>query len=101
MTSDLTLPSLAPECQLAHRDGRAFTGDLAKGCILVEGDYCVPEFRYRGTDIERLGVFDLAVTRELFGGKREAFQRLIASSRFYGLCKDAGLPVDWIPVRVT
>jgi hypothetical protein len=104
LASTVTLPPLSPRCTLVHNDGSPFTGDLSRGCQLVEGFYRPAEFHYRRADLPDLASFDCARTHEQFPIARpnetRTFHKLVVSQRFYRFCRQQKFACDWIPVRI-
>lgn len=101
LTSDLTLPALSSHCDLRDEDGQPCDGRRGNGCFLKEGLLRRGELRYTRAAIASVGDFDIALTREWFGGRTgPCHPRLVASSRFYQFCRKQKLKMDWIPVRV-
>jgi hypothetical protein len=103
LRSDVLLPPLSPSTILVHRDHSPFTGDFARGCMRMEGFYNNPELHYRRDDLSKVAPFDLAHTYEMFHGGTMPSQDdrpLVASKRFYEVCKQHNIKTGWVPVRV-
>ena len=64
--------------------------------FLIYGSYGEPH--YRQLDLQPLGVFDIAFTREPLGGNRDP--SLIVSQRFYQHCLNNKIPLEVRPVRI-
>jgi hypothetical protein len=64
---------------------------------LIKGAY--GEMHYRQSDLQTLGVFDVAFTREPFGGAVPN-PELIVSQRFYQHCLKNKVPLEVCPVRI-
>ncbi len=97
--SHVTLPStLLP---LQHQDGTDFTGDLSRGCYPDDGGYFPVELRYRHSEIAKLGNFDVAITRERFGGTHgPKFRKLVVSQRFREVAEKLKVDIiQFVPVR--
>ncbi|MBL9152128.1 MAG: hypothetical protein JNK37_06575 [Verrucomicrobiales bacterium] len=67
-----------------------------------EGPYDPPELAWRRREVEAMGTFDLAWTREVVGRERPNYGRhyLIVTQKFRRLCRELELPVDFIPTRL-
>ncbi|TVQ33156.1 MAG: hypothetical protein EA376_03625 [Phycisphaeraceae bacterium] len=101
LRSDLVLPPLAPSMTLVHKDFTPFTGDFSRGCMRQEGWYVHPELHYSAEDLAKVEPFDLAHTYEMFGGLPNEYDRpLVASQRFYQVCRQLGVKDCWVPVRI-
>jgi hypothetical protein len=70
-------------------------------CVVRDGSgfFGHPELRYLRSEIESLGPFDLACTFEQHSPDPLG-RPLIASRRFYQVCRDHKLGVRWIPVHL-
>jgi hypothetical protein len=87
---------LMPPCQTPVRDCQLYLK-------YEEGPYQPAELRYHRRDVESLGIFDAALTREdtpylsrPYMGKHH----MIVSQRFRQVCKQLGLDVRYSPVRL-
>jgi hypothetical protein len=101
MRSDALLPPVAPSMTLVHKDRTPFKGECRSGCLRTEGFYTHPELHYRREDIASMKAFDLAHTYEMFGELPDVYDRpLVASKRFYEVCKEHGIRTGWVPVRI-
>jgi hypothetical protein len=102
--SDFTLPHLSPSLTLIDFDGRPWgRDDFSNGLLPREGLFLYPELRYRRSDLESLGPFDLARTYEPFGNYKSYDRQkcpLIASRRFYETCVANKLKTGWVPVQI-
>jgi hypothetical protein len=66
-----------------------------------EGLYLYPELHYLASGMAKEEPFDLARTRESFGGDLRWNERtLVASQGFYQACKRHGFKTKWLPVRI-
>jgi len=105
LTSDLTLPPLAPQMSLVTDAGEVFRGDYKEGCLLREGLtvpsvlYRPPELHFTASAMESLPDFDLALTRETFGGSGNLYRAHVCSRNFRNFCRASRYRADWIPVR--
>lgn len=101
LRSDLLLPPVASSMTLVHMDQTPFTGDFAKGCMRKDGLYLHAELHYRASDLARVEPFDLAHTHEMFEGLPNEYDRpLVASRRFYDVCRQHNIRTGWVPVRI-
>jgi hypothetical protein len=101
VTSDLVLPALSRTCVLMNNDGEVFSGDYRAGCFLIEDHYIPAEFHFNREAIRAVEPFDLALTREKFGNTPTLVDpTLVASHRFYEVCKKHGFKMRGIPVRI-
>jgi hypothetical protein len=98
VTSDFILPPLSPTCVLVDGDGKPWSGDLNKLCLINEGPYMPPELHYRREDLQSVEPFDAGITRESL--VRRGQGDLIVAKRFYEVCKKHKLRLKWWPVRV-
>lgn len=101
LRSDLVLPPVSSSMTLIHKDHTPFTGDFRRGCRRIDGLYFPVELHYRRADIEGADSFDLAHTYEMFGALPDEYDRpLVASKRFYEVCKQHDVKTGWVPVRI-
>jgi hypothetical protein len=102
LRSRRTLPPVAPSMTLYESDWRTqFQGDYDRVCVRTEGLYLQAELHYRAKDIEAMGPFDLAHTKERFGGcPFDEYRPLVVSSRFYGMCRRHKFKGGFTPVRI-
>ncbi len=64
--------------------------------FLIRDPYGEPH--YRQSELQPLGIFDIAFTREPPGGNRDP--SLIISQRFYQHCLKNKIPLEVRPVRI-
>lgn len=107
LTSDLILPRMSPRAVVRDAKGNLITDDFTQGCYLKEAldglDALIDpaEAKYRASDIEALGEFDLARSFEAFGHVwHDSGRDAIVSNRFYRLCRKHKIKVSFVPVRV-
>jgi hypothetical protein len=92
LRSDLTLPPLSPEMAIMGGDF------IRSGWEIPDVLYLPAEYRYRQSDLARVGSFDVAFTQERLG--LWGVQKLIVSRRFYRFCVANKLNVDWQRVHI-
>ena len=101
LISDLILPPLSPSMTLLDKNGHPCNGNFSNGCYMKEGLYENPEPHYTRKAIKKAGKFDVALTHERFGiNPAEEDRQLIVSPRFYKICTEAKLEMDWTIVRI-
>lgn len=101
LSSDRSMPKLAPGVELVSTNGKPYKDDFSEGCGVLERPYGQPELHYQRSDLEAFGSFDAAKTHECFGGPRQKDgQALIVSNRFYQFCVDNNIECGWQPVRI-
>ena len=83
--------------RLVDREGNPLApGDESADYRATEGSYNHAELHYRRADMERMERFDVARTIERFSVN----PRLVVSNRFYRVCADSDLKMNWVPVRI-
>lgn len=93
----IKLPPLAPSMTLTDHKGNPLPpGDESAHYKMKEGHYNNAELHFRRSDVEKMKPFDIARTRESFAGVPWA----IVSNRFYRVCVENGLKMNWAPVRI-
>jgi hypothetical protein len=102
LRSRRTLPPVAPSMTLFEHDWKTpFQGDYDRVCVRTEGLYLQAELHYRAKDIEAMGPFDLAHTKERFGeGPFDEYRPLVVSARFYDMCRRHKFKGGFTPVRI-
>lgn len=97
IASDIKLPPVSPTMTLTDKKGNPLPpGDESVIYLAKEGSYNHAELHLRRRDIERMEPFDIASTVERF----HVNPRLIVSNRFYRICSEHGLKMNWTPVRL-
>ena len=102
MRSRRTLPPVSPSMTLALEDGTLFQGQYERRCIRHEGLFHgVAELHYRAADLDAMGPFDVAHTKEYFGEcPLDDYRPLVVSARFYEMCKRHKFKGGFTPVRI-
>ena len=101
LRSRRTLPPVSPAMTYTEEDGTQFKGDFERRCFRVEGVYLQAELQYRSADLQAMGQFDLAHTRERFGEcALDEYRPMVVSARFYQMCQRHGFKGGFTPVRI-
>jgi len=111
--SDLMLPPASPMLDVVDARGNKLipgATTYSNGFLFREPNAHTAQMRYRRSDLDAFGPFDLARAYEVFQGGGQVrqgkvfpprySQPLIASARFYQTCRDAGLRADFEPVQI-
>ncbi len=101
--SDLELPPVS--CLLHDNDGQVFNSDvpqdsLSNGCFLLDGLKGYPSYQYDADQLSNVGPFDLAFTKERFGGTQLRQRSLICSQKAVLAFKELGMKLTLYPVSV-
>lgn len=101
LTSDLVLPPVAPSMTVLSWSGKPITRGSIDMCAVSDGSgfFGFPELRYLRAEVEGLGSFDLAQVFER-SSPSGLGRALVASRRFYEVCRHHNLGVNWIPVHI-
>lgn len=105
LTSLLLLPGLKNAVPAIPFPGGAITAEevAALGWSGLKPGYSPPDLRFDKTDFEKLGAFDIARTREVFGTGRTREQvrpKLVVSQRFRRWLDSEGLECSYHPIRL-
>jgi hypothetical protein len=102
LCSDYTLGPVSPRMDLVdYRRQPIAPGIEGESYTRREGQYLYPELHYLASGMAKEEPFDLARTRESFGGDLRWNERtLVASQGFYQACKRHGFKTKWLPVRI-
>jgi hypothetical protein len=99
MWSDLKMPPMLN--RITDNEGADYKPDANKGCT-IDDWYHPFQYRYQKAEIEQLGDFDVALTRESFGNypdKRNT-PKMIVSKRFRKWCDAEKLKIQWTPIAL-
>lgn len=101
LTSDLVLPPVSPSMALVSWSGKPIVRGSTDMCAASDGSGFLgfPELRYLRAEVEALGSFDLAHVFER-SSPSTLDRALVASRRFYEVCREHDLGVNWIPVHL-
>lgn len=105
LTSDLTLPPLAPVYQLVNKQGEPTSEyeeayAVREGLSIPEALYRPIERHYRAGDLEKVEPFDVGLAGGFVKQVDIDPKFIVVSNRFYRFCVAHDLEMDWIPVRV-
>jgi hypothetical protein len=99
LRSAVRLPPVSPSMQRLDENGSPFIDYSTQHLRLSDGPYSDVVFRYRGSDLEPLLPFDLAMTNEHIP-EPPCGERLIVSQRVYQLFQKHKIKARWTPVVV-
>lgn len=97
--SDARMPAMLN--RIVDNKGMDYKPEANNGCTIDEL-YIPFQFRYKKAEVEQMGDFDVALTREYFGNHRSVRNqpKLIVSKRFRKWCDAQKLQILWTPIAL-